>query len=193
MFGGTSARDWYLGRGLEPATVVREVQGSPGFESGWGYYLIARHRATSRAQSFCSVRCVVRADRRVWRCQRWSAARANTRPAATKPAVIRTETPIFAADGSFVWSSVLAFRERWVSREGGFAFVLGVMAVCRRTRVTPCGRPVDPVDRFGVRVVAVRAAAPERVSVAAFDVLRERSELVVVLALARRGLVLGRA
>jgi hypothetical protein len=100
--------------------------------------------------------------------------------------------PIFAGDGCFVWSGVPAFRERWVSREAGFALVLRVMAFCRRTSVTRRGRPVDPVDVFGVRVVAVRAAAPERVSVAPFDVLGERFELVAVLACARRALVLER-
>jgi hypothetical protein len=62
--------------------------------------------------------------------------------------------PIFAGDGSFVWSGIRAFRDRWVSREAGFASVFGVTAF--------------------------------------FDVLRERFELVAVLACARRGLVLER-
>ena len=101
--------------------------------------------------------------------------------------------PIFAPDGSFVWSGVRAFRERWVALEAGLALVLGVTEVCRRTRVIRRGRSVGPVDRFAVRVVAVRPASPERVAAAAFDVPRERFELVVVLACARRGLVLERA
>jgi hypothetical protein len=45
------------------------------------------------------------------------------------------------------------------------------------------------LDRFEPRLVALGAASPEPLLVAALDLLRERSELVALLALVRRGLL----
>lgn len=101
--------------------------------------------------------------------------------------------PIFAPDRDFVWSGVRAFRDRRVPTETRFALVGGPVPVCRGTGVTRRGALVVPVDRFGVRVVAFRVAAPEPASVAPAGLLRERSELVLVLAFVRRRLLLERA
>src|SRR5438067_2324123 len=55
--------------------------------------------------------------------QRWSAARANRSPPATRLAPIRAEMPIFAVRRGFVWSDPGRFRERWAWREAWFALV----------------------------------------------------------------------
>ena len=100
--------------------------------------------------------------------------------------------PIFAVEDGFVWSGLAPFRERCLSRETAFLLVRDPPDVARRSFVAPRGLLAEPFGRFEVGVVALRAAPPDPVSLAALDLLRERSELVAV-ALVRRGLSLRRA
>lgn len=131
-------------------------------------------------------------DERCRRCQRWRAARANSRPPVTRLAVKRTEMPIFAVDRGFVGPALWASRERCVSRELGFVLIRAGPELRRRAGVARRVAPVEVFDRFGARAVALRVLAPDLVSVAGLDVLRERAGLVTALAFVRRGLALGR-
>ena len=127
----------------------------------------------------------------VARSQRWSAARANRRPAPTRLAPANAYTPTFAAEDGFPWAGLRPLRERCSSRRGACLLLRDPAVVCRRAVVAPRVLLAEPLGRFGVGVVALRLVPPEPVSVAALDLPRERSRFVV-LALARRALLLGR-
>src|SRR5947209_6267850 len=99
--------------------------------------------------------------------------------------------PTFAAENGFVWSGLRPFRERCPSREAAFLLLRDPAVVCRRAVVAPRVLLGESFGRFGVRVVALRVVPPEPVSLAALDLLRERSAFVV-LALGRRGLLFRR-
>src|SRR6478672_10430140 len=100
--------------------------------------------------------------------------------------------PTFAAEDGFVLLGLRPFLERCPSREAAFLSPCDPAVVCRRVVVAPRVLLAESFDRLGVRVVALRVVPPEPVSLAAADLLREPSEFVV-LALGRRGLLLGRA
>jgi len=97
--------------------------------------------------------------------------------------------PVFAVASCFVRTAVWLSRERRVSGEAGFGLTRDRPEV---RGLADDARRGGPVERFGVRVVALRVADPDPAFAADFDVLRERFDLVAVLALVRRGLVLGR-
>jgi hypothetical protein len=117
------------------------------------------------------------------RSQRWSAARANRRPPATRLAPANARTPIFAAEDAFVWSCLEPLRERGLSRETALRSVRGSAGVCRRVVVAPRVLLAEPVGRFGPPVVALRVPRPEPASLAGLDPLRERAELGVLAVL----------
>ena len=97
--------------------------------------------------------------------------------------------PAFAVDSCFVRPRVWASRERRVSGDAGFGLTRAPPEV---RRAADEARRGAPVERFGVRVVAFGLVDPDPVFAGDLDVLRERCDLVDVLALVRRGLVLGR-
>src|SRR5437763_8336409 len=98
--------------------------------------------------------------------------------------------PTFAARAGIGWSGARPFRKRGALREAWFRLLRDPAEDCRRTLVTRRRVLAEAFDRFRVRVVAGRGAAPEPLSLTGLDLLGERSELVAVLALIRGGLLL---
>ena len=98
--------------------------------------------------------------------------------------------PVFAVDSCFARPTVRVSRGRRVSREAGFVFT---RAPPELRRLADEARLGAPVERFEVRVVALRVADPDPASAADLDVPCERCDLVAVLATVRGGLVPGRA
>ena len=93
--------------------------------------------------------------------------------------------PSFVAEEGFAWSGRGPFRERCPSRAAVFRLGLDAAEVCRRAVVAPRVLSTGPFGRFGVRVVALRFAPPDPPPLAAFDLPRERSELVVLALMPR--------